>query len=301
MTDVLRLAAAIVMACALLASASVLLKPIEVDAKVTRRHRKSILKGLDCSACHTTDGWALSNRAGAKGGFDHARTGFPLTGEHSKTLCTECHQPKRRARRDCYTCHTDRHRGRLGRQCDSCHNSRSWAETRSIRRHRLTRLPLTGVHAVLDCTSCHLRRNEREFLPVPADCFACHQDDYRRSDVHPSHQGTPGDPSARALSRNCEQCHRPSGWTPAVVDPMSVQNALTRQRRDHDQFFVLSYGKHRGAECRSCHRSTRSSRLVSCNGCHAHSRTTIRRQHGRFISSQSAGRCLSCHPRGAAR
>jgi len=289
----------VMIAVALSVAAAVLATP--ASAKRKSRHRDSVLAGMDCSACHTTEGWALSDTAGAKGGFDHDKTGFPLTGEHEKTICTGCHKPKTQVRRECFSCHTDRHRGRLGLQCDACHNAKSWSDTRAIRQHRLTRLPLTGVHAVLDCTSCHIRRNEREFLPVPADCFACHADDYRRPDVHPNHQGDPNDPSVAPFSRDCTMCHRPSSWTPAVVEPSSVQAPLLVQVQSHDRVFALSFGKHRGADCKSCHPSPRNMRLASCNGCHAHDKATLRKQHGRFLSPQNASQCLSCHPRGAAR
>lgn len=270
------------------------------DAKRKSRHDSSVIQGLDCSACHTPDSWSLSDRAGKSGGFDHDRTGFPLTGEHDKVLCTACHAPRVRVQRECFSCHRDRHRGRLGVQCDACHNARSWTQTRAIRRHRLTRLPLTGMHAVLDCTSCHIRRADRQFLPVPADCFACHEADYRDPAVHPDHQGDPADPGAAPFSRDCSLCHQASGWSPAFVNPGALGRSLARAPATHDRSFVLSRGAHRGARCESCHLSSRLPQLVQCSGCHEHSAAALRRQHGRWIAAGAAG-CLRCHPRGLGR
>ncbi len=259
-----------------------------------------LMQGLDCNACHNTKGWALSNAAGAQGGFDHAKTGFPLTGEHNKVICTDCHKPKQGVSRDCFSCHADQHRGKLGLQCDSCHNTQSWLQTRAIRRHRLTRLPLTGMHAVLDCTSCHIRQSARQYQAVPADCFACHKTDYLGSDVHPSHVGNPAT-GTPAFSRDCSQCHQASGWSPAFVNPLAVQSqAIQSPPKNHDTVFVLSRGPHRGAPCTTCHVGKTRSRAVTCAGCHIHNPVALRRQHGKFVS-RSATSCLGCHPQGGMR
>lgn len=262
------------------------------------KHDDRALQGLDCSACHTTEGWALSDRAGQKGGFNHAKTGFPLTGEHERVICTGCHQPKVSVSRDCFSCHKDKHRGRLGLQCDSCHNSKSWQQTRAIKRHRLTRLPLTGTHAVLDCTSCHLRRSDRQYRPVPADCFACHEADYR-GDIHPPHQGDATSGQA-PFSRVCSQCHQTSGWSPAFINPNTQLLQTERRALQHDRVFVLSSGPHRRAQCSSCHPIASAPKMTACNGCHAHSAAALRKQHGRRVPS-TAMSCITCHPRGRLR
>jgi hypothetical protein len=289
-------ASSIIAIAAVLAVAALAWVQAPADAK-RKRHDSSVIGNLDCSACHTPDSWALSNRAGAKGAFDHDKTGFPLTGEHGKVLCTSCHKPKQQVQRECFSCHKDRHRGRLGRQCDACHNSTKWTQTRAIRRHRMTRLPLTGMHAMLDCTSCHVRRNDRQFLPVPADCFSCHEQEYRSPNIHPVHQGDPNDPSVQPFSRDCSQCHQPSGWSPAYVNPSALQSSLRSPPAGHDRVFVLSRGAHRGARCESCHPSSKLYKLVSCSGCHVHNRATLRRQHGRWVPNNAVG-CMRCHPRG---
>lgn len=265
-------------------------------------HSASLVAGRDCADCHTPDGWAMAGLTGAGGGFDHARTGFPLTGSHGAVPCAGCHQAKRKTERMCFGCHRDEHQGRMGLQCDQCHDARSWRSTRAIRQHRMTRLPLTGVHALLDCTSCHTRTAERTWTGVPADCFACHEKDYRAS-IHPVHQGSPIDASLQAFSRDCGQCHRPIAWAPAFVNPRNVFGSAIRQQRmraDHDLRFPITFGKHRGAACESCHTVQAMPRVVSCTGCHAHGLMQLQQQHGGAVATDGAA-CLGCHPRGAAR
>lgn len=262
------------------------------------RGKREALQGLDCSACHTGQSWPMSNTAGQRGGFDHARTGFPLSGEHGAVLCTNCHKPKQKVSRECASCHQDQHRGRLGLQCDSCHNPRSWQQTRASRRHRLTRLPLTGMHAVLDCSSCHLRRNDRQYQPVPADCFACHEDDYRR-DIHPSHLADAATGKA-AFSRQCSNCHQASGWSPAYISSAGSLLSKVTRRADHDKHFLLSRGSHRSATCQSCHTTPARPKSFTCLGCHAHSPVQLQKQHAGPVPTSPLS-CLGCHPRGRSR
>lgn len=267
-----------------------------------RSRHASITAELDCSACHTTDSWKkLSASAGAGANFDHSRTGFPLTQRHVLVSCVECHQPERPITRECKGCHEDPHQGQLGSGCDDCHSAASWRVTEAFAQHRKTRLPLTGMHALIECRDCHQRTDEREFTTVPADCYACHADDYRRPDMHPTHVGVPGDPNQPPFPRDCAQCHRASGWSPAftrnplVTGVQAFGQALSAS--EHDRMFVLSFGPHRGAECRSCHMSAAAPRAVRCNGCHAHDEVRSRQQHER-IAGFSMTACLACHPGG---
>ncbi|HWN67975.1 MAG TPA: hypothetical protein VNM90_10060, partial [Haliangium sp.] len=178
-------------------------------------------------------------------------------------------------------------------------SSRTWHDTRAIERHRRTRLPLSGVHALLPCTSCHIRTTESTWSHVPADCFSCHEKDYR-ADIHPVHQG---DPALTPFPRDCERCHRPIGWSPAVVNPSNLFAVAAAQQalRDHDRHFPISFGKHRGARCETCHVAPGTPRLVMCMGCHEHSPARLRQSHGGAAVATDAAGCLRCHPGGAAR
>ena len=55
----------------------------------------------NCSNCHTTVGWDAAS-------FNHATTGFALTGVHATTPCAQCHVNNNYSltSADCYGCHT---------------------------------------------------------------------------------------------------------------------------------------------------------------------------------------------------
>lgn len=247
---------------------------------------------MDCSACHTANGWQFAATAGASG-FDHDRTGFPLRGAHVQTRCAGCHTGPAKPATSCDGCHRDPHQGRNDGACAECHRATAWSDTNTLEQHRRTRMPLTGRHAVIDCTACHRRSGERAFSDVPADCYACHRAEYHAARVHPVHDGSAG---AAPFSRDCGQCHRTTGWEPAIANPNAL--VATLARTDHDATFVLTTGSHRGTDCTACHVDPRRTQLVRCDACHQD--TALRAQH-RAPVSRSAAACLGCHPRGAAR
>jgi hypothetical protein len=267
---------------------------------VRRPHKASITQQLDCKACHTAAGWKTISGSAGDSGFDHARTGFPLSGRHRGAACSDCHNSTQAVTRECSGCHEDAHQAQLGAACDHCHSANSWLQTDAIARHRQTRLPLTGMHALTDCQDCHLHTSERQWSSPPADCFACHAADYRRPDVHPLHSGTPGDPTS-ALPRDCSICHRPNAWIPAFVPSGTLASAglALEIATSHDRVFPLSFGRHRGLDCGACHVSGASPRAVRCNGCHAHNEITLQRQHEKVPGFGSS--CLGCHPAGTVR
>jgi hypothetical protein len=272
--------------------------------------KTSFTDDLPCSACHTTTAWRAKG-AGGGAQFDHATTGFPLTGEHTRASCVSCHQADRVIKRACTSCHEDFHRGRLSQSCDTCHSAAGWQVTRPLFIHRMTRFPLTGMHVLADCSECHLRASEHRWTDAPIDCFACHERDYRRPDLFPVHVGTA---MSAPLPRDCSLCHRATAWVPAVqpASPMgAVSSALETAPPGHDARFPISIGVHRTASCDDCHASRAAPRAVRCIGCHAHDPARLTDQHRR----QSAGgnrpifgpagtdgaSCLSCHPGGARR
>ena len=274
-------------------------------AQRPRGHAASITEGMDCSACHTPQGWALAGGSGAARGFDHSRTGFPLTGAHRRSACVDCHRSDQRTVRACAGCHRDAHEGRLGAECGDCHSAVAWLDVRAIERHRRTRLPLSGVHAITECSACHQRGQRRTFSDVPADCYACHEADYRRPDVHPNHLGDPTGPSSTPFPRQCQLCHRPTGWSPATIVPGTLAmrtRALAASPPGHDLRFPLSFGKHRGLPCESCHPRRELPRLVACTGCHTHAPARLASQHRAVAGGGArAVSCLGCHPGGSAR
>ena len=142
--------------------------------------------GADCARCHGPDRWR-SNIA-----FDHDLTSFPLVGLHVAVPCHACHASPsfKGAAQDCNDCHQrdDRHRGGLGKDCESCHSPSGWDLWEFD--HATTEFALAGAHARATCDGCH--RQPAEVVKLSGECASCHT----RDDVHLGQYG-----------RQCQRCH----------------------------------------------------------------------------------------------
>ncbi len=108
-----------------------------------------------------------------------------------------CHKPNvkfRNAPGQCIGCHksTDKHKGRLGENCQTCHSEESWSKVRTFD-HSKTKFPLTGGHEKVTCEACH--PNEK-YKGVPLACSSCHQ----LQDVHQGKYGAKCKSATRAPS-----------------------------------------------------------------------------------------------------
>jgi hypothetical protein len=174
--------------------------------------------------------------------FNHAFTNFPLAGAHKSASCDGCHKPKtkfREAPGRCVDCHrsADKHKGRLGDGCQSCHNDETWSRVKTFD-HAKTKFPLTGGHAEASCAACH--PNEK-YKGVPTVCASCHQ----LQDVHQGRYGA-----------KCETCHVSSKWKTV--------------RFDHAKTKYPLLGAHAKAPCEACHKGDlyRDKLQTSCVSCH---------------------------------
>lgn len=75
--------------------------------------------GPKCESCHSQTTWKVST-------FDHARTGYPLLGLHTRVTCVGCHPQsvdKVKVGTHCIDCHVrdDVHHNALGPTCERCH------------------------------------------------------------------------------------------------------------------------------------------------------------------------------------
>jgi hypothetical protein len=211
--------------------------------------------GNKCESCHVEKDWSTIR-------FDHDRqTKYPLRGKHAQAKCSACHRGdlyRDKLKSDCLSCHLkdDKHKGQQGKRCESCHNEREWKTTRFD--HGLSRFPLLGKHAKVECKKCHLTP---AFKDAKADCHACHEKD----DAH-----------KRRLGTDCGTCHNARDWKAWSFD------------HDRRTRFPLD-GAHRGLDCLACHKRPMTGRVSlsgTCASCHdgddAH--------HGSF------GRdCQRCH------
>ena len=169
--------------------------------------------------------------------FNHATTGFSLTGGHARALCITCHVRGvfRGTPRQCMSCHT---RGRrfgttpkpanhipTFRDCSNCHRTTAWVPARfnhgavtpgsCSRCHNGVTAPGKSnnhIQTAASCDSCH---RTRAWLPAtfshvgvaPGTCERCHNG--------VSATGKPGNHVPTAAT--CDSCHRTAAWIPATV------------------------------------------------------------------------------------
>jgi hypothetical protein len=188
--------------------------------------------GTGCGTCHTTNGWLPAT-------FDHSKSKFPLTGAHATLDCTKCHLNNifTTLATDCYSCHAkdDAHKGQFGTDCSLCHSTTAWLPASFD--HSKSKFPLTGAHASLECSKCHLNN---VFTAIDPICFSCHSKD----DAHNGQFGT-----------DCSMCHSTTAWLPATFDHSRTKFPLT--------------GAHVSLDCTKCHLNNNFTNLsAACASCH---------------------------------
>lgn len=238
-----------------------------------------------CSECHDTRAFQDAAHMDV-----HARTSFPLTGVHSRLACDACHRNDNGGAftslpMDCYSCHASAYRNaravdhvaaHFPTDCRQCHGTASWVGAAFDHAAVSGGFALTGRHAQLACTACHLPPDNHLIATPssPDDCVACHQADYNSA-----HSGS-------GFPTTCTTCHTTNGWSAANLD--------------HDQrFFPIYSGSHAGrwSSCTDCHTDPSNFQVFTCLTCHLKTQTD--QQHGdvRGYVYDSA-HCLSCHPTG---
>ncbi len=196
--------------------------------------------GMQCDSCHSEDGW---NHAS----FDHlAQTGFGLTGLHEPLPCVACHLPgkpieKMDSSPGCTSCHSDDdvHWGALGTNCESCHAVKQQWDM-PLFDHDFTNFPLTGLHRILPCNTCH---ESQAFTLSQTECDQCHAAATAHKDV---------------FVADCESCHSTRTWR--------------AWRFDHDArtSFPLD-GAHSQTQCLACHVADLADPVhppSACGDCH---------------------------------
>ena len=227
----------------------------------------------DCVRCHGTQAWRPAT-------FDHATTGFPLTGAHVRVACTSCHVGGQYTGTpsDCYSCHRSDYEATTNPNhvasgfpttCTSCHTTNAWEPATFD--HAATGFALTGAHGLVACTSCHVGG---QYTGTPSDCYACHRSDYDAT-TNPSH-------AAANFGTGCATCHTTNAWQPANFD--------------HQQFFRISSGPHVVATCASCHTNPSNYSSFDCLQCHDHNKTEMDAKHIQQPDYRyESNACYSCH------
>jgi hypothetical protein len=243
-----------------------------------------------CEACHHEHhgrGFPIIDWGeGGQKSFDHAKTGFQLTGKHAKAKCETCHDPRRvtdgavkevlaKGRKSllgapatCAGCHFDEHRGQLGNDCQKCHTPEAWKPASKGFDHAQTKYPLAGLHAKVPCAKCHVPLTDPEgkhdfppavsptyarYKPLPfATCTDCHKD-----------------PHQNRFGLLCVTCHVVDGWK--VIRVTQGEKVAF-----HEKARYPLRGAHVQVECKFCHGPFEGQakavfkdlRFAACTDCH---------------------------------
>lgn len=227
-----------------------------------------------CELCHGANGWKPA-KISAK--FDHSKYGFRLEGAHSAAKCGACHATLEftQSKTLCQSCHEDPHRGEMGPDCARCHGARSFVDRAPmVRAHQMTRFPLTGSHAGLECESCHppAAQGRMQFVNTQAECRNCHMEQYRSAKT-PDHV-------AGSYPLECQNCHSTLTWSGAQFN--------------HDRTTFPLTGAHRAAACQQCHGDgVYHGKSAACASCHQSDYDGASPNH--LASGFAASACASCH------
>lgn len=233
---------------------------------------------LECLICHDENAWVPST-------FDHQTTAFPLTGAHTATVCSDCHQNGYSGTSTiCFDCHeTDflqsvnpSHTAlNLPNTCSDCHSTQpGWAPAAFPIHNQY--YALNGAHAAIagDCAVCH----NGNYNNTPNTCDGCHMPDYNAT-TNPPH-------ASAQYPTDCMLCHTENGWSPSTFD--------------HDnQYFPIYSGEHQGEwnTCSDCHPNPSNYGQFTCLTCHEQGETDDEHEDVPNYAYNSNA-CLDCHPDG---
>jgi hypothetical protein len=248
--------------------------------------------------------------------FDHARTGYVLSGAHASTRCEACHVNGvlKGTPRDCASCHTPGTHWSRGNvllppnhlptqsSCDSCHGNLSFSGARFS---HVAVLPGT-------CTTCHngsiATGKPAAHMQTTGSCDSCHKTSGWQSATGFNHAGVTagscitchngaratGKPPRHvpvAASVSCDACHRTSGaWRPSTFNHSQV-TAPNQCASCHSGAFPPADGR---PATHIPYQSLAGVVIPNCDSCHkaGFSAWTPARLHASVsVSTQ----CASCH------
>jgi Cytochrome c7 and related cytochrome c len=240
--------------------------------------------GNNCGECHKGIRWlGLPEPLGRE---VHARTAFPLRGDHERVDCEACHSRKLPAKQRfrelryerCLDCHQDSHRGEFAKrdagECRACHDEHGFRPSLfDHQAHAGTAFPLLGSHIAVPCASCHGSQRPRlDFRLQKQQCADCHENPH-------------GDQFAKELqTRGCAHCHSEKSWHEPSID--------------HSTWPLT--GAHGLVACAACHTPTQADAKAGagasyrgvprdCEGCH----DDVHRGQFRLTAPRRA--CRDCH------
>ena len=253
----------------------------------------------DCLTCHTTDpGWIPTT-------FSHP--GFSLTLGHSTPDCIDCHigEVYSGIQTECYSCHQPEYAASSNPKhsaagfstvCQTCHTANPGWEPTSFNH---SSFPLTGGHTVPECNDCHIGDN---YTSVPADCYACHQQDYL-SAADPSHIDA-------MFPQTCQTCHSTNpGWEPTTFSHGTFPLTLGHSAVSCNDCHIAGNYTSTPSDCYSCHQQnylntadpnhTAAGFATTCQTCHSTNPgwqpTTFDHSFFALTLGHSGHTCIECH------
>lgn len=235
-----------------------------------------------CSGCHLDHlGKDYNMVTEAIKNFDHLKTDFSLV-KHQIDFdmrlmtCEDCHNDQAfstTVQTSCLECHQradqvymEQHTDDFGTNCLACHDG---IDSMAGFDHSTTVFRIDGMHVGLECASCHSeekmaenqldpsvmissRPTAEEFRNISSACEGCHQE----PEVHKG-----------IFSNECVDCHRTSGWVPALwegtefIHDLDTSFSLTKHELDF-RGQVIS--------CSSCHLGDiQAFDVQGCIDCHS--------------------------------
>jgi hypothetical protein len=244
----------------------------------------------NCSTCHDTITWTDNT-------FNHAVTGFALTGAHMSppATCVSCHVNSNYnlTSTDCYGCHTTdwNTTQTLGgtvpnhvalqyptSQCSTCHDTTAWVD--GTFNHATTGWALTGYHLTSTaCALCHVANNY-SLTAANTACYGCHLTDWNSTQTLGG--AVPNHVTAN-YPTTCDTCHTTTSWLGATFN--------------HTWFRI----PHHSSVCNDCHQVSTDYTQFTCINCHTS--TTAHRpgmSHPNVCSPSPAcwygpTTCYNCH------
>ena len=171
-------------------------------------------------------------------------------------------------------CHQDFHKGRLGPNCQSCHNFVDWKTINMAQfDHSKTRYPSPACTRQVQCAKCHTNGpdGKPQYVGIPfSKCSDCHQD--------PHHGSFP---------QACSSCHTTAGWK-----KISLQNVNRALRSLEDEVSARGQARRKS----SCGQVPRQWRFQEANPVSRSARIATRMLiTGSSPSVRDGGECSSCH------
>lgn len=231
--------------------------------------------GANCENCHSVRGWQVSLRQ-----IQNHTNRFPLVGAHALAECADCHRGAATGQfmglsTACYSCHAQAARTApidhttFPKTCDSCHSMDNWFGAK-FDHLAVTGYALTGMHANLECSACHVNN---KFTGTPSNCFSCHQKDFNNTSNPPHAQAN--------FPRDCGVCHSTTNWLSAQFDHATFAG------------YPLT-GMHATLTCAQCHVNNQYVNTpTDCYSCHKADFTSATNPN--HVASGFPTTCATCH------